>query len=489
MRGRRARAAAARRGETRARARGPAARPRRASRTRSTCSGRRDRRDLRGGAPARSLADPQRRRGRSSCSCPPCRVDRRRRRRRDRRGAADARRADKPVLAVDPQRRRARRRRCASRQPRRRRSPIPESAARALGRAAERAEWLRRAARHRARRSTGIDRAGAPQRSSPRRSTRDDDGVARPGRDARRCSRRTASRSSASASPTTADEAVAAADELGYPAVVKTAAPGAHKTETGGVALDLARRRRRSRPPRTRIGLPVIVQPMIAGGVELLAGRRPGPVFGPLVAFGPGGVFAELIGDARFRLAPLTDVDADELVARGQGRQARRRASAARRPPTPTRSPTSCTGSPGSRDDLPEVAELDLNPVIGLPDRAVVVDARIRVHAARCAPTQELVAPSRHHLSPSRSQQLRDRGLPVIALGSIVAGAALWLIGKEQLGRHRLGRRCRRRARAARGLDGAIAARAGTSASTRSRSSRSSGRSRSASSSPPRSSP
>ena len=50
------------------------------------------------------------------------------------------------------------------------------------------------------------------------------------------------------------------------------------------------------------------------GGVELLAGVVQDPVFGPLVAFGPGGVFAELIGDAAFRLAPLTDVDASELV-------------------------------------------------------------------------------------------------------------------------------------------------------------------------------
>ena len=79
---------------------------------------------------------------------------------------------------------------------------------------------------------------------------------------------------------------------------------------------------------------------MVQGGVELLAGVVQDPVFGPLVAFGPGGVLAELIGDAQFRIAPLTDVDADELVrtgkagrlvagfrgaARGRCRRARRR--------------------------------------------------------------------------------------------------------------------------------------------------------------------
>ena len=58
---------------------------------------------------------------------------------------------------------------------------------------------------------------------------------------------------------------------------------------------------------------------MIGGGAELLAGLVQDPVFGPLVAFGPGGVLAELIGEANFRIAPLTDVDAEELVTRQSG--------------------------------------------------------------------------------------------------------------------------------------------------------------------------
>ena len=68
----------------------------------------------------------------------------------------------------------------------------------------------------------------------------------------------------------------------------------------------------------TRIGVPVIVQPFLRGGVEILVGAVQDPVFGPLVALGPGGTLAELIGDAGFRLAPLTDVDADELVRGGK---------------------------------------------------------------------------------------------------------------------------------------------------------------------------
>ena len=94
------------------------------------------------------------------------------------------------------------------------------------------------------------------------------------------------------------------------------------------------------------------------GGVELLAGIVQDPVFGPLVAFGPGGVLAELIGEARFRLAPLTDVDAAALVAGRQGRAARRRLprpagrrrGGARRPPRAASraSAKTCPRSPSS---------------------------------------------------------------------------------------------------------------------------------------------
>ena len=115
------------------------------------------------------------------------------------------------------------------------------------------------------------------------------------------------------------------------------------------------------------MGDAVIVQPYLAGRTELLAGVVQDPLFGPLVAFGPGGAFAELIGDASFRLAPLTDLDAEELVTRGK---AGRLVSGFRGAPA--------ANSRGSRDlvvrlgrlaeDFPEVCELDLNPVLAGPD-------------------------------------------------------------------------------------------------------------------------
>jgi len=174
-----------------------------------------------------------------------------------------------------------------------------------------------------------------------------------------------------------ADDAVAAAGELGYPVVVKTAAAGAHKTESGGIALDLGDEES-VRAAVDRIGAPVIVQPMVGGGAELLAGVVQDPVFGPLVAFGPGGVYAELIGEAGFRIAPLTDVDADELVTSGK---AGRLVAGFRGAPTASTAALTDLLHRLARlgEDFPAVAELDLNPVLALPDRCIAVDARVRL--------------------------------------------------------------------------------------------------------------
>ena len=117
---------------------------------------------------------------------------------------------------------------------------------------------------------------------------------------------------------------------------------------------------------------------MIAGGAELLAGLVQDPVFGPLVAFGPGGVFAELIGDATFRIAPLTDVDAEELVTAGKAGRLVRGFRGAPAADDAALADLVCRLS-RLGEDFPAVAELDLNPVLALPDRCVAVDARVRV--------------------------------------------------------------------------------------------------------------
>jgi acetyl coenzyme A synthetase (ADP forming)-like protein len=250
----------------------------------------------------------------------------------------------------------------------------PESAARALGRVAERAEWLRR--------PLGavptldrIDRAAALRVVEHALATAEDSWLD---------PAETRELLSAYGLPLVpervavdADAAVEAAVELGYPAVVKSAAAGTHKTETGGVALDLEDEGA-VRAEAERIGFPVVVQPMLRGGTELLAGLLQDPVFGPLVAFGPGGVYAELIGEASLRIAPLTDIDAEELVTAGKagrlvhGFRGAEPANAAALVDLVHR--LAALG-----EDLPAVAELDLNPVLGFPDRALAVDARIRI--------------------------------------------------------------------------------------------------------------
>jgi acyl-CoA synthetase (NDP forming) len=124
--------------------------------------------------------------------------------------------------------------------------------------------------------------------------------------------------------------------------------------------------------------MPVLVQPFVRDGVELLAGVVQDPVFGPLVGFGPGGIYAELIGAADFRIAPLTDVDATELVTQGK---AGRLTAGFRGAPAADRSALEDLVQRLATlgEDLPDVAELDLNPVIAGPDGCVAVDARVRI--------------------------------------------------------------------------------------------------------------
>ena len=252
----------------------------------------------------------------------------------------------------------------------------PESAARALGRAAERADWLRRP-HGVAPALDRVDRAAAQRVVADALAEADDTWL---GPDEVRMlldayglplvPERVAA---------TADDAATAAAELGFPVVVKSAEPGAHKTETGGVALGLEDEDA-ARAAAKRIGCPVVVQPFVEGGVELLGGVVQDAVFGPLVAFGPGGVLAELIGEASFRTSPLTDVDALELVTGGKA--GRLVAGFRGAPPADTAALVDLVLRLALLgEERPEVAELDLNPIIALPDRCVVVDARVRVQA------------------------------------------------------------------------------------------------------------
>jgi len=187
------------------------------------------------------------------------------------------------------------------------------------------------------------------------------------------------------------EETAAAAARLGWPVALKAVVPGlTHKTEAGAVRLDLkdaeavrAAARDVETGLRTRGQEPsgFLVQKMAKKGVEMIVGLVQDPQFGPVVACGAGGVLVELLRDVAVRLAPLNMADAGEMVRelksyplltgyRGQSgvdvgavEETLLRVSAL-------------------AEDLPAVAELDLNPLAVYERGAVVVDARIRVEAA-----------------------------------------------------------------------------------------------------------
>jgi acetyl coenzyme A synthetase (ADP forming)-like protein len=199
----------------------------------------------------------------------------------------------------------------------------------------------------------------------------------------------------ASAVAHTADDAAAVAAVLGFPVVAKIVSHRVqHKTELGGVLLNLqdanAVRRAfddilaRAKQAGVLDAVDgVLIQPMLTGGVETMIGVAADRLFGPLIGFGLGGVRVELLGDVRFRIAPLTDVDADELVREIRGFPL---LQGYRGQPAVDVEALRDVLLRVSRlaDDVPEIVELDLNPVIALPagHGCRIVDARIKVGPA-----------------------------------------------------------------------------------------------------------
>lgn len=184
---------------------------------------------------------------------------------------------------------------------------------------------------------------------------------------------------------TTEEATTQAAVELGGPVALKADVAGlVHKSDAGAVALGLATERgvrAAFREMADRFGdqlRSVQVQQMAPDGVEVLAGVVQEPTFGPLVVFGSGGVTTDVLADRAARLAPLTDADAAELVrapriaAVLRGYRSHPAVDLARLEEILVRLARLAT-------DHPEIAELDLNPIIARPDGVVAVDARVRV--------------------------------------------------------------------------------------------------------------
>jgi acyl-CoA synthetase (NDP forming) len=181
------------------------------------------------------------------------------------------------------------------------------------------------------------------------------------------------------------DDAVAAANDLGYPVVVKSADPAiVHKTDRGAVRLNLGNAfavRDAYHGIAAALDDPqpaVLVQPMRHGGVELVVGVVHDHLFGSLVMLGLGGVLTDLLGDRTFRLLPLTDLDAGRMWRSLRGAPLLTGYRGA--PPVDVPALEDLLLRVGQlAEDLPEIAELDLNPVLALPHGVAAVDAKLRL--------------------------------------------------------------------------------------------------------------
>jgi acetyl coenzyme A synthetase (ADP forming)-like protein len=186
------------------------------------------------------------------------------------------------------------------------------------------------------------------------------------------------------------DQAVPAGEALGYPLVAKAVAPGLlHKSDVGGVILGLDSPAATAEAVQTlcerlaRAGKPLLaveLQREVRGGIEALVGVVSDPTFGPLVVCGLGGVQVELLRDASFRMPPVTDLDAAEMIDRLRLKPL---LDGYRGAPAGDREALAALVQRVSAlvEAVPELREMDLNPVKVLPpgQGAVVVDARIRV--------------------------------------------------------------------------------------------------------------
>ncbi len=197
---------------------------------------------------------------------------------------------------------------------------------------------------------------------------------------------------------------------MGYPVAIKIVSPDiVHKTEVGGVALDLETRaeveravramvrrvggaserrsrepkpRRRSDPSLRRSADPaidgVLLQQMAGRGTETIVGLTRLPQVGPLVMFGLGGIYVEVMRDVVLRLCPVRDTDADEMIGDVKlsqllegvrGEPARDRAALA----------DAILRISQLAERHPRIAEMDINPLIALVKGATAIDARVQL--------------------------------------------------------------------------------------------------------------
>jgi acyl-CoA synthetase (NDP forming) len=183
-------------------------------------------------------------------------------------------------------------------------------------------------------------------------------------------------------------EARVKADELGYPVVLKIVSPDiAHKSDIGGVKVGLEdgdavgaafteiMSNARNAVPDARI-TGIAVQQMAPDGIEVIVGMTTDPQFGPVVMFGLGGILVEVMKDVSFRVVPLEERDAAQMIDEIQGKAI---LDGVRGKPPVDKAAIRAALLKVSEfvEQNPDVRELDLNPMLVYPEGAIAVDARI----------------------------------------------------------------------------------------------------------------
>ncbi len=190
------------------------------------------------------------------------------------------------------------------------------------------------------------------------------------------------------------DEAVEAARRIGFPIVLKVVSPQVlHKSNVGGVILNLRdeegiRKAYRRIHENVKAKVPgvviegILVQEMAPSSTEVIVGAIKDPTFGPTIMFGLGGIFVEILRDVSFRLVPIERVDAEEMIGEIK---AYRILEGARGMPKADKEALIeiLLKTSEMLMDIPEIKELDLNPIMVYEKGAKIVDARVILERAK----------------------------------------------------------------------------------------------------------
>lgn len=188
-----------------------------------------------------------------------------------------------------------------------------------------------------------------------------------------------------------ANDAIKSANTIGYPVVLKICSPRiVHKSDIGGVIIGIHTpkevkeayrniiKNMSVNAPEAKI-LGILVQEEVPKGFEVIVGAVRDPQFGPVVMFGLGGVFVEVLKDVSFRLAPLTKNEAFNMIKETKGFKILEGLRGEK--PADLNALTSVITKVGEIiTDLPEVMEIDINPLIVFDKGLVAVDARIVIN-------------------------------------------------------------------------------------------------------------